>query len=112
MSEIQYPVKVALSPDVPEEEADADTMQVILDATGRALEIEEIAEALNKTAYVNCEPPTEAEIAAYRDLFRAELDKRMDTKHPSASPSTESHAVALRAFCEKRRKCESSGAPK
>lgn len=47
-------------------------------------------------------PPTHDEIAAYRDLFRAELDKRMDTKHPSASPSTEAHEIALRAFVEKR----------
>ena len=47
-------------------------------------------------------PPTEQEIAAYRDLFRAELDKRMDTEHPSASPSTEAHEVALRRFVEMR----------
>lgn len=48
------------------------------------------------------EPPTDAEIAAYRDLFRRELNKRMDTNHTSASPSTESHAVALRSFVETR----------
>lgn len=47
-------------------------------------------------------PPSPDEIGAYRDLFRAELDKRMDTKHPSASPSTEAHAVALRRFVEAR----------
>lgn len=48
-------------------------------------------------------PPTQDEIAAYRDLFRLELDKRMDTKHPSFSPSTEAHEIALRAFVERRR---------
>jgi hypothetical protein len=47
-------------------------------------------------------PPTEEEIGRYRDTFRRELDKRMDTKHPSASPSTESHAIALREFVAKR----------
>jgi len=47
-------------------------------------------------------PPTAEEISAYRDLFRLELDKRMDTKHPSASPSTEAHAMALRRFVERR----------
>jgi len=47
-------------------------------------------------------PPTREEIAAYRDLFRAELDKRMDTNHPSASPSTEAHSIALHNFVEKR----------
>ena len=46
--------------------------------------------------------PSDEEISRYRDTFRAELDKRMDTKHPSASPSTESHAVALRQFVAKR----------
>jgi hypothetical protein len=49
-------------------------------------------------------PPTADEIAAYRDLFRAELDKRMDTNHPSASPSTEAHEIALRRFVEGRNK--------
>ena len=49
-------------------------------------------------------PPTKAEIAAYRDPFRAELDKRMDTSHPSASPSTEAHQIALHAFVEARNK--------
>jgi len=48
------------------------------------------------------ELPTEKEIAAYRDLFRAELDKRMDTKHPSASPSTEAHSIALHRFVAER----------
>lgn len=47
-------------------------------------------------------PPTKDEINAYRDLFRAELDKRMDTRHPSASPSTESHEIALRQFVKGR----------
>lgn len=56
--------------------------------------------ALSETRAI--EPPTDEEISAYRDLFRRELDKRMDTKHPSASPSTESHAIALRAFVAKR----------
>lgn len=46
--------------------------------------------------------PTREEIATYRDTFRAELDKRMDTNHPSASPSTEAHAVALRQFVKAR----------
>jgi hypothetical protein len=46
--------------------------------------------------------PTKEEIALYRDTFRRELDKRMDTKHPSASPSTESHEIALRQFVENR----------
>lgn len=46
--------------------------------------------------------PTEKEIATYRDTFRRELDKRMDTKHPSASPSTEAHEIALRQFVENR----------
>lgn len=48
------------------------------------------------------EPPTEDEIDAYRDLFRAELSKRMDTNHPSASPSTEAHQIALTAFVRAR----------
>lgn len=47
-------------------------------------------------------PPTDDEVSAYRDLFRAELDKRMDTKHPSASPSTEAHKIALSKFVERR----------
>lgn len=47
-------------------------------------------------------PPTEKEIATYRDTFRSELDRRMDTRHPSASPSTESHGVALRQFVANR----------
>lgn len=46
--------------------------------------------------------PTGDEIDTYRDTFRRELDKRMDTNHPSASPSTESHAIALRQFVENR----------
>lgn len=46
--------------------------------------------------------PSDEEVAAYRDLFRAELAKRMDTKYPSASPSTESHTIALTAFLKKR----------
>lgn len=46
--------------------------------------------------------PTDAEVSAYRDLFRAELDKRMDTRHPSTSPSTESHRIALTAFLKAR----------
>jgi hypothetical protein len=46
--------------------------------------------------------PTKEEIALYRDTFRRELDKRMDTKHRSASPSTESHEIALRQFVENR----------
>lgn len=45
-------------------------------------------------------PPTDAEIAAYRDLFRAELDKNMNNS--SASPSTDAHRVALHRFVEKR----------
>ncbi len=44
------------------------------------------------------------EIVRYRDTFRRELDKRMDLKHPSGSPSTESHEVALRQFIENRNK--------
>jgi hypothetical protein len=47
-------------------------------------------------------PPTEDEVAAYRNLFRAELDKRMDTNHPSASPSTEAHQIALTRFVDAR----------
>ena len=47
-------------------------------------------------------PPTREEVAEYRDLFRRELDKRMDTSHPSASPSTEAHQIALCNFVEKR----------
>lgn len=47
-------------------------------------------------------PPTEAEIAAYRNLFRVELDKNMNNS--SSSPSTEAHGVALRAFVEGRNK--------
>jgi hypothetical protein len=46
--------------------------------------------------------PTQEEIALYRDTFRRELDKRMDTNHRSASPSTESHEIALRQFVENR----------
>jgi hypothetical protein len=46
--------------------------------------------------------PTKEEIELYRDTFRRELDKRMNTKHPSASPSTESHAIALHQFVENR----------
>lgn len=59
-------------------------------------------EAAQRSETVALQAPTEAEIAAYRDLFRAELSKRMDTKHHSASPSTEAHAIALRRFVEAR----------
>jgi hypothetical protein len=45
-------------------------------------------------------PPTEEEIAAYRNLFRAELDKNMSNS--SASPSTDAHRVALHKFVEGR----------
>jgi hypothetical protein len=45
-------------------------------------------------------PPTEEEIAAYRNLFRAELDKNMHNS--SASPSTDAHRVALHKFVEGR----------
>jgi hypothetical protein len=45
-------------------------------------------------------PPTEEEIAAYRNLFRAELDKNMNNS--SASPSTDAHRVALHKFVEGR----------
>lgn len=65
-------------------------------------EILAVAPSSPQSATQRLAPPTDDEIAAYRNLFRAELDKRMDTKHPSASPSTESHAIALRAFVEKR----------
>lgn len=47
-------------------------------------------------------PPTDVEVAAYRDLYRYELDKRMDVRHPSWSPSTESHKIALSAFVKAR----------
>ncbi len=53
--------------------------------------------------------PTEKEIATYRDTFRRELDKRMDAKHPSASPSTEAHEIALRQFVENRNAAARSG---
>lgn len=54
-------------------------------------------------------PPTADEIGAYRDLFRRELDKRMDTNHPSGSPSTEAHGIALRNFIDTRNKARRSG---
>lgn len=63
---------------------------------------EKIEKALTEKLAKALAPPTHDEIAAYRNLFRTELDKRMDTSHSSSSPSTESHEVALRAFVEKR----------
>jgi hypothetical protein len=60
------------------------------------------ASAATFAVSVTLPPPSEQEISRYRDTFRRELDKRMDTKHPSASPSTESHAVALREFVQRR----------
>lgn len=51
-------------------------------------------------------PPTEDEIAAYRDLFRAELDKNMAVTSRCASPSTDAHAVALRRFVENRNRAQ------
>lgn len=46
--------------------------------------------------------PTNEEIAAYRDLFRSELDKNMNNS--SGSPSTDAHTVALHKFVEARNK--------
>lgn len=46
------------------------------------------------------EPPTDAEVAAYRDLFRVELDKNMNNS--SGSPSTDAHRVALSRFVASR----------
>lgn len=56
-------------------------------------------------------PPTDKEISAYRDLFRRELDKRMDLNYRSSSPSTESHEIALRRFVESRNAAVSAIAP-
>jgi hypothetical protein len=53
-------------------------------------------------------PPTHDEVIHYRDTFRRELDKRMDSKHPSASPSTEAHEIALRQFIEARNKASTA----
>lgn len=47
-------------------------------------------------------PPTHDEVAAYRNLFRSELDKNMHNS--SGSPSTDAHTVALHAFVEARNK--------
>jgi hypothetical protein len=44
--------------------------------------------------------PEDYAVQTYRGWY--ELDKRMDTKHPSASPSTEAHGIALRRFVEAR----------
>lgn len=49
MREIIYPVNIAQEP---EGEPDIDTMQVIRDASGRDLEVEEIAAALNKAMFM------------------------------------------------------------
>jgi hypothetical protein len=46
-------------------------------------------------------PPTEQEIATYRDKFRSELDLNMNNS--SGSPSTDAHRVALYQFVERRR---------
>lgn len=45
-------------------------------------------------------PPSDGEIAAYRDLFRQELDKNMHNS--SGSPSTDAHRVALHQFVKMR----------
>lgn len=55
---------------------------------------------LSESKRTAIEPPTEDEIAAYRDLFRVELDKNMHNS--SGSPSTDAHRVALHKFVEKR----------
>ena len=48
MTEIVFPVRVVQEP---EGEPDAETMLVIHDATGRALDVEEIADAMNAKAF-------------------------------------------------------------
>lgn len=52
--------------------------------------------------------PTHEEIAAYRDLFRSELDKNMHNS--SGSPSTDAHTVALHAFVEARNRASTTSA--
>ena len=47
-------------------------------------------------------PPSAEEISETLELFRAEMHKRMDTNHPSASPGHESMTIALRAVFSKR----------
>lgn len=74
----------------------------LVGTVGLKVEITKLREAAQSATAATIAPPTQDEIAAYREIFRSELDKRMDTNHPSASPSTEAHAVALRSFVDTR----------
>lgn len=64
---------------------------------GAMKEASDLAQSERRT---NFPPPTEAEISAYRDRFRLELKENMNNR--SASPSTDAHRVALRAFVANR----------
>ena len=69
---------------------------------GRLVEkavLAKLAALPSETAFT---PPTDAEVAAYRDLFRSELDKNMHNS--SGSPSTNAHRVALHRFVAGRNK--------
>jgi hypothetical protein len=68
------------------------------------VEIERLA-APSATAAIK--PPTQEEVAAYRDLFRAELDRNMH--NTSASPSTDAHTVALNSFVARRNMARTDG---
>jgi hypothetical protein len=73
------------------------------DLTGFARDCHQIRVMLDSIIHsetARLSPPTEEEIAAYRNLFRAELDKNMSNS--SASPSTDAHRVALHKFVEGR----------
>lgn len=59
-------------------------------------------ESRTRSERTSITPPTDEEIATCRDLYRAEIHKRMDTNHPSASPSTESMTITLHKFVEMR----------
>jgi hypothetical protein len=56
--------------------------------------------SVSETVTREIAPPTEGEIAVYRNVFREELDKNM--KNSSGSPSTDAHRVALHNFVRTR----------
>jgi hypothetical protein len=63
------------------------------------------------TAVPELPEPTHDEIVQATQLYRAEITKRMDTKHPSASPSIESMTITLRDLFGKMRKRLMRSAP-
>lgn len=66
------------------------------DAINAFEELQRVLSAVSATAPGRPAFPTHREIIEATQLYRAEIDKRMDTRHPSSSPSIESMTVVLR----------------